>query len=139
MFLNELSHDQRRAFLVLARQIIDADDRLTLAEVEVLDRLYAETGMDAENADAPSAAGDLNFLYPTERTRAVVLVELLMVAFSDGILHPREEQAIFKIASRLQIDQGSWSSILEWAHRYAVLAEEARRFGRGGASFRHDD
>ena len=97
----------------------------------------------AENLDAiveaDTSARSAEQASKIAEDRAVVLVELLMVAFSDGILHPRAEQAIFKIASRLQIDQGSWSSILEWAHRYAVLAEEARRFGRGSASFRHDD
>ena len=130
MFLNEFSHDQRSAFLVLARQIIDADDRLTLPEVESLDRLYAESGLAAEHADAPNAAGDLNFLYPTERSRAVVLVELLLVAFSDGQLHPREESAIQRVAARLQIDQGTWSNILDWSHRYSRLAAEAKAFGR---------
>ncbi len=130
MFINEFSHEQRSAFLVLARQIIDADDRLTLPEVETLDRLYAESGVEAEHADAPSAAGDLNLLFSSERARSVVLVELLLVAFSDGNLHPREEAAIQKVAARLQIDQGTWSHILDWSHRYAALASEARSFGR---------
>ena len=38
MFVHELSPEQRRAFLVLARQVIDADHRLAIQEVERLDR-----------------------------------------------------------------------------------------------------
>jgi uncharacterized tellurite resistance protein B-like protein len=129
VFLTELSPEQRSALLVLARQVIDADERLTLPEVERLDRLYIEAGVDAETAGAPNAAGDLNLLFPTPRQRAVVLVELLLLAHSDGRLHPREENAVRRIAARLQIDQGLWAHILDWSHRYAALADEAAGFG----------
>lgn len=130
MFLNELSPEQRRALHVLARQIIDADERLTLREVERLDEIYEESGLGAETASAPSGAGDLNLLFPTARERSVVVVELLLVAYADGHLHPREEAAIQRIAARLQLDQGLWSHILDWARRHAALAAEASAFGR---------
>lgn len=138
MFLNELSPEQRRALHVLARQVIDADDRLTLLEVERLDEIYEESGVGPEMASAPNAAGDLNLLFPTERTRSVVVLELLLVAYADGRLHPREEAAIQQIAARLQIDQGLWSHIHDWAGRYAELAREARAFGRTRAQLADD-
>ena len=139
MFLNELSPEQRSAFLVLAREVIQADERLTLLEVESLDKLYAESGMGVENAAAPNAAGDLNLLFPTSRQRAVVLIELLLVAYADGTLHPREESAIQRIAARLEIDQGMWSHLLDWSRRYSALAVEARAFGRQRGEERDDD
>ena len=138
MFLNELSPEQRRALHVLARQIIDADDRLTLLEVERLDEIYEESGVGPERASAPNAAGDLNLLFPTERTRSVVVLELLLVAYADGHLHSREESAIQQIAARLQIDQELWSNIRDWAGRYAELAREARAFGRSRAQLADD-
>ena len=139
MFLHELSPEQRSAFLVLARQIIDADERLTLPEVESLDRLYAESGVGTETADAPNAAGDLNLLFPSPRQRAVVLIELLQLGYADGVLHPREETAIQRIAARMEIDQGLWSSLLDWSRRQAALTQEARAFGRAPRSPRDDD
>ena len=138
MFLNELSPEQRTALLVLAREVIDADDRLTLPEVERLDRLYAEAGVGTETADAPNAAGDLNLLFPTPRQRAVVLIELLLVAHADGQLHPREEAAIQRVAARLQVDQGVWTHALDWSHRHAALSAEARQIGRGRAEVDDD-
>ena len=130
MFLTELSPEQRRALHVLARTVIDADDRLTLPEVERLDEIYQESGIGTETASAPNAAGDLNLLFPTSRARAVVVIELLLVAYADGQLHPREEAAIQRIAARLQMDQGHWTNVVDWARRYASLAAEARAFGR---------
>lgn len=130
MFLNELSPEQRRALHVLARQVIDADQRLTLPEVERLDEIYQESGIGTEHADAPNAAGDLNLLFPTSRERAVVVIELMQVAYADGQLHPREEAAVQRIAAQLQIDQGLWTNIMDWAQRHAALAAEASAFGR---------
>ena len=130
MFLNELSPEQRRALHVLARQIIDADQRLALKEVERLDEIYQESGIGTETASAPNAAGDLNLLFPTSRERAVVVIELLLVAYSDGHLHPREESAIQRVAARLQMDQGLWTNVLDWARRHASLAAEAGAFGK---------
>lgn len=130
VYLAELSPEQRSAFLVLARDIIRADERLTIQEVEQLDDLYEESGMGAETADAPNAAGDLNLMFPTSRSRAVVLIELLLLAHADRQFHPREEEAIYEIAARLQVDQGLWTNILDWARRFTALKAEARAFGR---------
>ena len=125
MFLHELSAEQRRAFLVLARQVIDADRRLSIDEVERLDRLYVESGIEAEHADAPSGVGDLNLLFATERSRVVVLLDLLLVAYADGQLHPREVEAVRGVAAQLGVDAGTWEAALDWAGRYHALVEEA--------------
>ncbi len=129
MFLHELSSEQRRAFLVLARQVIDADHRLAIQEVERLDRLYLEAGLEAEHADAPSGAGDLALLFQTDRARLVVLLDLLLVAYADGRLHPRETEAIRRVAAQLEIDAGTWEAALDWARRYEDLVEEAAVMG----------
>lgn len=133
MFLHELSADQRRAFLVLARQVIDADRRLAIQEVERLDRLYAESGLEVEHADAPHAVGDLNLLFGTERSRVVVLLDLLLVGYADGRLDPREVEALREVAARLEIDAGTWEAALDWAGRYHALVEEAGHLGSPSA------
>lgn len=133
MFLHELTPEQRRAFLVLARQVIDADRRLAIQEVERLDRLYAEAGVGTEHADAPSAAGDLNLLFPSDRARVVVVLDLLLVAYADGHLHAREVEAVRDVAARLEMDAGTWEAALDWAQRYHALLEEAAHLGSEAA------
>ena len=129
MFLHELRPEQRRAFLVLARQVIDADNRLAIQEVERLDRLYVEAGVGTETAEAPNAVGDLNLLFGTPRARVVVLLDLLLVAYADGRLHPRELSAVRSIAARLQTDAGTFEAALDWARRHHALIEEAAHLG----------
>ena len=129
MFLHELSHEQRAAFLVLARQVIDADHRLAIQEVERLDRLYAEAGVEAEHAEAPLAVNGLMETFPTERSRVVVTLDLLLVGYADGALHETEETAIREIAARMGLDAGVWEHALDWARRLHRLVAEAEAMG----------
>ena len=129
MFLHELRPEQRRAFLVLARQVIDADNRLAIQEVERLDRLYVEAGVGTETAGAPSGVGDLNLLFGTPRSRVVVLLDLLLVAYADGRLHPSELDAVRSIAAKLQTDAGTFEAAVDWARRHQALLEEAAALG----------
>ena len=130
VFLHELSSEQRRAFLVLARQIIDADRRLAIQEVERLDALYVEAGLGAEGADAPRQVGDVNMVFPTSRSRVVVILDLLLVGYADGELAPAEFAAIRDLAARMEVDAGVWESALEWAQRHHALMREAAALGR---------
>ncbi len=125
MFLHDLSPEQRRAFLVLARQVIDADSRLALQELERLDRLYVEAGLGTETASAPSVTGDLHLLFGTDRARVAALLDLILVAYSDGTLHPRETDAIRAAAARLHVDAGVFEHALDWGRRHQALIEEA--------------
>jgi uncharacterized tellurite resistance protein B-like protein len=130
VYLHELTADQRRALIVLARQVIDADRRLAIQEVERLDRLYVEAGLTPEGTASPRAAGDLNLLFPSERARTVVLLELLLVAHADGVLDEREVAAIRAIAAQMGLDAGTWSGALDWAERYVALVQEGADLGR---------
>lgn len=129
MFLHELSPEQRRAFLVLAREVIDADNRLAIQEVERLDRLYIEAGVGTETASAPRTVGDLNLLFGTPRARIVVLLDLFLVAYADGQLHSAELEALRGIARRLQTDAGTFEAAVDWARRHQQLVEEAAHLG----------
>ena len=130
MFVHELSPEQRRAFLVLARQVIDADNRLAIQEVERLDRLYVEAGVGTEMAGAPSGVGDANLLFGTPRSRVVVLLDLLLVAYADGQLHPREVAAVRSVAAQLEVDAGTFEHALDWARRYQALVHEGEGLGK---------
>lgn len=130
MFLHELSPEQRRAALVLARQVINADRRLAIQEVERLDALYLEAGLGPEMASAPGEVGDLNVVFPSARSRVVVILDLLLVGYADGELAPSEFAAIRDLAARMQVDAGVWETALEWAQRHQALMKEASALGR---------
>ncbi|GAB5536125.1 MAG: hypothetical protein Rubg2KO_23740 [Rubricoccaceae bacterium] len=129
MFLHELSHAQREAFLILARQVIDADHKLAIQEVERLDRLYTEAGIEPEMAEAAVAIDDLQSVFLSERSRVVVILDLLLVGYADGTLHPSEADAIRQIGARLGLNAGVWEHARDWAKRLHQLVEEAEDMG----------
>ena len=131
MFLAELNPEQQRAFLILARQVIAADERLALQELERLEALYREVGLPTEAPDAPDAVGDLNFMFETPRARAVVVVELLLVAYADGRVDEREDAAVRRLAERMEVEEPEWETMRGWARRHAALVAEAQAFGQG--------
>jgi hypothetical protein len=129
MFLSELTSEQKRAFLVLARQVIAADERLALQELERLEALYHEANLPPETPAAPDVVADLNYMFPSERARAVVTLELLMVALADASVDRRELTAVRSIAEGMEVDEEAWGAMRDWAGRYADLVAEARTFG----------
>ncbi|NNF57483.1 MAG: hypothetical protein HKN04_04510 [Rhodothermaceae bacterium] len=128
MFLHELTTEQQRAFLILARQVMAADERLAMQEVERLEALYRETGLPAETAAGPDAVGDMNYLFASPRVRAVVLLELLLVAHADDDLDPRENAVIRDVAERMEVYDDDWTRFSAWAARYAALRREAETY-----------
>jgi hypothetical protein len=130
MFLSELTAEQKRALLVLARQIIAADERLALQELERLEALYHEAGLPPEPPSAPDVVGDLNYMFPSARARAVVALELLLVALADASVDQREVGAVRAIAEAMEVDAAAWAAMRDWARRYGALVAEARRFGQ---------
>ncbi len=129
MFLHEHSHGQRESFLILARQVIDADHKLAIQEVERLDRLYTEAGMEPEMAESAVAIDDLQSVFTSERSRVVVILDLLLVGYADGTLHPSEADAIRQMGARLGLDAGVWEHALDWARRHHQLVLEAEDIG----------
>src|SRR5690606_11332768 len=129
MFLSELTGEQKRAFFVLARQIIAADERLALQELERLEALYHEAHLPAETAAAPDVVADLNYMFPSPRARAVVVLELLMLVIADASVDRRELTAVRSIAERMEVDEEAWAAMRDWVGRYGALVAEACAFG----------
>ncbi|HYE95290.1 MAG TPA: TerB family tellurite resistance protein [Rubricoccaceae bacterium] len=128
MRLHELSREQQRAFLILARQVVTADDRLALQEVERLDLLGREMGLSDLPADAPDAVADANYLFETPKARTLALLNLLLVALADGALDEREYAVVRRVAAAFPVAEDEWMWMVDWARRYAALQGEAESF-----------
>jgi hypothetical protein len=128
MRLNELSVEQQRAFMVLARQLVAADGRLALDEVERLDLLYREMQLSATDAGEPATAADLNYFFPDKRSRALVVLNLLLLAHGDGALHEGERRVAQGVASDLRIPAADLERMEDWAAQHARLMREMGAF-----------
>lgn len=129
MFLRELTGEQQRAFLVLARQVISANERLAMQELERLEGMYREMGVPAETADAPDEALDLNYLFDASRSRAVVFIELLMVAYADGVFDADENRTLTSIADAMNVPPEVRGDAINWVRRMMDLWREGEQIG----------
>lgn len=111
--------------MVLARRVVAADDRYAFGEIERLDLLYREMELPAVDAGEPDDAGDLNLLFDTPQSRALVVLNLLLVAHADGALDAREAAAVRRVADGLGVGEDDLVRMEAWAERYAVLVREA--------------
>ena len=62
-----------------------------------------------------------------------VLLELILVAYADGRLHPKEVESIRSVAANLRVDAGVFENALDWGRRHQELLEEAESLGAGVA------
>lgn len=129
MFLHELSREQQQAFPVLVRQVIAADERLAMQEVECLAAIYREMGLQPQTAEAPDVALDLNFLFDTPRSRAVVFIELLLVGYADGVFDDQENEAIVGFADAMAIPTETRKDAYNWARRLVDMRREGEEIG----------
>lgn len=115
MFLHLLNKDQKAAFLTLAHRVSMSDGEDGLDEMEALEGLKRRMGITAD-PEISAVLGNL-YLEPfdTPQARAIVLMELLTIVYSDGFLHEGEAQLIGEIATGLEIDQERLSKMAEWA------------------------
>lgn len=119
--------------MILARELVAADGRLALDEVERLDLLYREMQLSATDAGEPATAADLNHFFPDPASRTLVVLNLLLLAHGDGSMEERERQMALNVAADLRIDDDTAHRMVEWAARYAALMDEVAGLGSPAA------
>jgi len=132
MFLHELGRQQQHAFLDLAHRIIEADGHLAEQEKQTMELLRREMNLsvvleDGEGSSAGPSASTAE-VFETKKERAIVFLELLLLALSDGELHQAEKQILHPIASDLDVSDEELETMQNWALRQVALAQEASEF-----------
>lgn len=125
MFLHHLTLPQKNSFLALATRLALADGDLTAEENAMLNRLRKEMG---DNVVAPPEEifGNTNLqIFDTPRTRALVMLELLTLGFTDEDFHPDEVTVLKELASGFKISAVDFRNMCAWAQRQAALLDEA--------------
>ena len=131
MFLHLFNDSQQKAFLALARQFIESDQKLAEGEKNLLELMYAEMGQDFE-AELPQ--GDLAALtepFDTRQARAAVLLELIGVGHADDEFTPDENTFVCQVAKQFGISDAEVAEMDGWVCRQLALAQEVENFWQG--------
>ena len=131
MFLHLLNETQQTALLAIAKQFIEVDRHLADEEQNLLELMYAESGLDF---DTELPQGDVASLLPafdTRQAKAAALLEIIGVGHADQTFHGDESAFVRKMAQGLGIAEDEVRRMESWVERQLQLAQEAERFWAG--------
>lgn len=128
MFLNLLNDRQKQSFLALATKVVMADGEVAPKEHVTLNVRVAEMG---GNVKAPPAEiyGEPNFeVFDTNRAQTIVVLELLVIAYSDQDYHEDERPIIDQLATEFGFSKNEMKLFEDWAIRQSPLSVEGWSF-----------
>lgn len=124
MFLNLLNDRQKQSFLALATKIVMADGGVVPEENVTLKVRVAEMGGGVV-APPEEIYGDANVtVFDTHQARLIVILELMVIAYSDDEFHADERPIIDDLATSFGISREDINVFENWAKRQAPLSYE---------------
>ncbi|WP_045515810.1 hypothetical protein [Neobacillus niacini] len=113
MFLTELQQEEKEAFLELAYLIATIDGNYSVFENPVIVKYQKE--MDLEDYSSKGATlEDILKVFKEERSKHIVLTEILRLVYSDGIVHENEQKSIRIIREHFGFDSNKYANFKDW-------------------------
>lgn len=129
MFVDKLDAKQQGALLTLSAQLIESDANISEQETQLLNTLRSQ--MIQGITPSHVSINDLPALFPSNATRAALLLELIGLAHADGEYHVGEKDFISSIAASLDTPAPTLSDMESWVYRQFALVREAEQFMEG--------
>ncbi|MGV3465171.1 MAG: hypothetical protein ACO1OT_07755 [Heyndrickxia sp.] len=123
MFLTELNQEEKKAFLELASLIAKIDHRQSIYEDTVLNKYKKEMEMDDYKIKGLAMEDILN-VFKNERSKNIVLAEILTLIFSDGVFHDSEKKSIQLIKKHFGFNSNEFASYKDWVDKINELSDQ---------------
>jgi len=121
MLITRLSLDQRRVFLALAYRLALSDHWVPDAEDKFLDQLLFELGL-TEKVNIMDVMGDADLgVLDTKPARAIVMLELMALAYSDENYHVNESAVMAEIGEKLAFTPADIERFRSWGRRQSGI------------------
>ncbi|WP_284036881.1 hypothetical protein [Neobacillus sp. 114] len=121
MFLAELQPEEKRAFLELAAMIANIDGNLSIFESSVLSKFQKEMGLKDYQIEG-LAIENILITFKTERSKNIVIAELLQLIYSDGVFQEKESETIQIIKEHFGFDANEFGSFKDWIEKIKELS-----------------
>ena len=128
MFLSNLTEPQKTAFYNIALGLIYSDDILDINEAHLMAKFKSEMGLSNEKIPKNENTKDLLKAFDTKQSKAILVLELLILAYSDGDFNVDESTYIREIVDTLGINSFDFTEMRWWVEKKTALDREARKF-----------
>jgi len=125
MFLHTLNDFEREAFLALARDYIQADEKVSFQEEAMMKQLCLEMGLAPNHALPQRSQDEWLAVIARRRSRVAAMFELLALANADKTFDTRERELVFKTAKAWGITEVELEKMSDWHDRQLELLSEA--------------
>lgn len=115
MFLQFLSPEQQRSFVLLANRLAMADGDDADDERDALDAIDAEIGQSFDIPMGEILAPLDTSVFDTPTARTLCMLELLVLAYADEYLHEAESVIVSEIAVSFGLTQEKLNDMAVWA------------------------
>jgi len=120
MFLAELQSEEKVAFLELASLIARIDGHRSIFENSLLEKYKKEMEIEEytiQNLPVEEAVR----AFKTERSKNIVLTELLRLVYSDGVYQNQEKESFRLIKKYFGFDSNEYESFKDWLAKIKEL------------------
>lgn len=124
MFVARLNGRQQGLLLTLSKQLIAVDGNVQEKETTLLATLQAQMSPGIEAAEVSQLGED----FPTQESKAALLLELLGLAHADEEYHLDEQDFITQIARQIGVGKDLLTEMEDWVMRQFALVREAEEF-----------
>ena len=128
MFLVHLTPIERTAFVGLAKHLVAADGREGPAETEALRLLERELGTPVADIPAVEPSSEVLATFVSTASKAALVLELLTLAYADGLPHPDEMEMLKVVASGVGISELKLLEMEDWVVQQIPLTAKANAF-----------
>ncbi|MEH7419019.1 hypothetical protein V7266_27700 [Neobacillus drentensis] len=121
MFLEELQPEEKIAFLELAVIIASIDGNLSIFETSILNKYQKELGLE-DYEPAGMNLDDILNSFKSERSKNIVMTELLQLIYSDGVFHEQEGEFVRLIKEHFGFESNEFGSFKDWIDKIKELS-----------------
>ena len=128
MFLSDLTEPQKAAFYNIAMGLIYSDEILDINEADLMAKFKSEMGMSNKKIQNHENIEDSLKAFDSKQSKAILILELLILANSDDHFNVDESTYIQKIIEALEINSFDFTEMKWWVEKKITLDKEARKF-----------
>ena len=122
MFLAELQLEEKKAFLELADLIAKIDGKYSIFESKTIKEYQKELEIGDYIIRGITIEKILEE-FKNERSKNIVLSELLRLIYSDGVFHEQERESVSLIKKHFGFNPNEYDSFKDWIIKIKELAK----------------
>lgn len=126
MFLEELNHEEKITFLELAHLVAHANGMVDEKEQLMMDRYDREMGIDIQVKDLKELSLEsIISVFTTPKVKRIVFLEVIGVAFADGVYHEEQKLMINEIREAFGFSIEEYEEFKGWITKVNGLYAQA--------------